>query len=199
MRKEDFINWTQIIRKNPNYRWIRNLLLFFSLVPILYIVLRLWQDVLFYWPLTNLVKSYSITISQNLTLISSWIIHSLFNLEIKVLGTQIDFKNGSSMIIGENCSGLKQTLLFIIILIIIPGPWKKKIWFIPIGIALLHFTNILRVTFSGLTLSIDPNWFRFVHDKFFKVVYFTVIFLLWLWWVEYINVKKPPTARRSLS
>lgn len=170
--------------------WARNLLWFFVLVIVITGLLRLWQETLNYWPLDHEVSQYSNKISINLTLISSWIFQHVFHLRIEVSDTLINFANDRGMLIGEYCSGFKQTLLFIFLILIFPGPWKKKLWFVPFGIICLHLTNVLRVTVSGLTLSCKPDLFNLVHDQIFKTVYFIVIFFLWLWWAVRLSNKK---------
>jgi exosortase/archaeosortase family protein len=190
MRIEEIKKRGFLVLQNPRLLWARNFILFIALVLIIYSVLRFWQEVLFYWPFADQVSQYSNLMARNLVFISGWIFHSLLKIGVRIVGTQVDFPNNYSMIIGEYCSGFKQTLIFMILLLVIPGPWRKKVWFIPLGIVILHLTNILRVTFSGLTLAIKPELFGFVHDQLFKTIYFAVIFFLWLWWVEVISRNK---------
>ncbi len=59
------------------------------------------------------------------------------------------FTNECSVRIVPSCSGIKQMLQISLLLIIYPGPWKHKLWFIPMGMVIIHFTNIIRLAGLG--------------------------------------------------
>ena len=87
------------------------------------------------------------------------------------------------------CSGLKQFLQFSILMMIYPGPWKKKLWFIPLGLFFIYLTNILRIV--GLSFIIaewsNQNYYDLSHDYIFRPFFYVVIFGLWVYWVEKIK------------
>ena len=165
---------------------IKKLFLFFIILTCTYVTLYIWQVVLHYWPISQFVNLLSTQIVSNLILISDFVFSSLFDFQVITLGNEIEFSNNHKMIIIDSCSALKQQLIFIILIALFPGPLKKKLWFIPFGVAIIYLTTILRVLALGVCLELNPELFNLIHNHVFKIIFFTVIFLLWLWWVEKI-------------
>lgn len=116
-----------------------------------------------------------------------------------------------------SCTSLKQWLLFTFIMIFYYGPYKKKLVFIPLSLIFLGFINILRLVITafiikdgfpewfipineimnGVTWSYSResywvfyhDWFHLFHDGFFKWVYYDgILFMIWLFWQEKINL-----------
>jgi len=71
-----------------------------------------------------------------------------------------------------------------------PGPWKKKLWFIPLGIAIIHLTNVLRIVGLAIVMNNWPWHFNFSHDLIFRPIFYVVIFALWLIWVERVHSRR---------
>jgi exosortase/archaeosortase family protein len=91
------------------------------------------------------------------------------------------------VIIGNPCVGFGLSYGFASLIGAYPGPIKKKIWFIPLGILLISSINVARVI--ALTTSVYKTG-GFVqmeeHDLFNNIIYI-FIFLMWLVWVKLIN------------
>lgn len=51
------------------------------------------------------------------------------------------FPNTYAILVNGSCSGLKQFIQFALLMILFPGPWKHKLWFIPTGI-LIRFQSV---------------------------------------------------------
>jgi exosortase/archaeosortase family protein len=92
--------------------------------------------------------------------------------------------------INESCSGLKPILQFILLMILYPGPWKKKLWFIPMGVVIVHLTNLFRIIGLSVVIVTEPQYWHFSHDNLFRPFFYVIIFLLWVWWVEKLIVSK---------
>ncbi len=94
------------------------------------------------------------------------------------------------VIIGNPCVGFGLTYGFSALIISYPGPWKKKLWFIPAGAAFISAINIARVV-SLITSSYKIGSFVEMeqHDLFNNLIYI-VIFLLWVVWVKFIVDRK---------
>ena len=88
--------------------------------------------------------------------------------------------------IGAPCDGLSLFALFAIFIAFFPGLIKRKLWFIPIGILLLHFVNIFRVISLAVIQSKFPDWLSFNHDYTFTVLVYGVVFGLWYVWATYL-------------
>ncbi len=96
---------------------------------------------------------------------------------------------GGSVNIIWGCTGFKQLLMFLIPMIFTPGDYRKKLWFIPLGLLVVWFFNIFRIVFILYKTGIDFNEFHYWHFLF-NHPYYIVIFLLWVIWEELINSPK---------
>lgn len=146
------------------------------------------------------------------------IIHDILGFDsFKIDNLFIYFENSLKMKIIWGCTGVKQILLFIFILICYKGPLNKKWIFIPLSALFLFLVNIIRLIISAFLIKDGfPDWFIFInesfnhvkwdntpetywqfykdwyyffHDGFFKWIYYDgVMFLLWLLWQEKFNL-----------
>ena len=80
--------------------------------------------------------------------------------------------------------------IMLFLMLLFPGPWKAKLWFIPLGLVVIHFVNVFRIFGLGLTLIPWPAYFDQFHDYFFKTIFYFIIFLMWVVWVEFIAHRK---------
>jgi exosortase family protein XrtF len=94
------------------------------------------------------------------------------------------FDNGGYIAIVDGCSGLKASIQFIVIILLFPGPWKHKAWFIPTGLIVLFIANIIRIVGLSLIVYYHNSWYSFTHDFVFRPFFYGVIFLMWIVWVE---------------
>jgi exosortase/archaeosortase family protein len=122
---------------------------------------------------------------------STWIIRHVLKMEIVTDGLRMTFvANNGYITINEGCSGLKIFLQFIVLMVLFPGPWKHKLWYIPAGLIMIHITNIFRIVgLAQVTISF-PQYWDFSHDYFFRPLFYVVIFTMWVIWVEYFYTKK---------
>ena len=107
----------------------------------------------------------------------------------KIIGN--DFEHG--VWIGEPCNGVKLFGLFSIFIIAFPGKLKSKIWFIPFGILIIHFTNVIRIAILTVISSNNPKLLDFNHNVTFQVIIYSIILLLWFVWInkyaDFNNIK----------
>ncbi|MFC1731193.1 archaeosortase/exosortase family protein [candidate division KSB1 bacterium] len=123
---------------------------------------------------------------------TTFILRDLLGISFQVNDHTIYFNNNTFIGVNHGCSGVKLFLQWIVLMVIYPGPWKKKLWFIPLGMILIYLTNLFRMT--GLSIILlkfqNQTWFNFSHDYIFRPLFYVVIFSLWVIWVEYIYRKK---------
>ena len=79
------------------------------------------------------------------------------------------------------------------------GPIKHKLWYIPAGIIVIHFINIIRIVGLSLTGIPMPQHFEFFHNYVFKTFFYFMIFLMWVLWVEVFARKKPEGNMEAVS
>jgi exosortase family protein XrtF len=94
------------------------------------------------------------------------------------------------VLIGANCNGLSLFALFAGFIIIFPGKIKLKLIYIPIGLALIHIINILRLTGLALIVVFYPDSLDFNHKYTFAIIVYSFVFLMWYIWVKKFALPK---------
>lgn len=90
----------------------------------------------------------------------------------------------SSIWVGDECNGFKLFSIFSIFILAFPGNWKNKLWFIPLGILLVHLANILRVCALIIINNNHPEYLEFNHLYTFTIFVYLIIFMLWYWYAK---------------
>ena len=99
----------------------------------------------------------------------------------------IRFVSGSGTTIIWGCTGLKQSFIWLCLILTVRGGWKHKLWFIPFGWLCCYVFNILRIFLISLFIEYHPEWFDVLHDYIFKYLFYAMLFGLWVWFVEKIR------------
>jgi len=86
--------------------------------------------------------------------------------------------------IGRPCNGISVMAIFSIFIAAFPGKFINKFWFIPIGVAFIHFINILRVCALAAIAFYFPDYLNFNHNYTFTLLVYSVVFLMWILWVK---------------
>lgn len=143
-----------------------------------------------------------------------WFVHNILGYhDFKINETFLYFTGSIPIEIVWGCTGVKQLFMFSFILICYYGPWKKKLWYIPMCLFLLVFINILRLSiifiiirepfpewfigvnewYNGHTwyntrdsyYQFYRDWYNLFHRDILTFIYYDgVIFILWLIWEE---------------
>jgi len=92
--------------------------------------------------------------------------------------------------VNLSCSGLKQFYQFFFLMLLYPGPWRHKLWFIPFGLLVIHLVNIGRiVVMVFVTINDSARWDMW-HDNVVRPFFYVVMFLLWVWWNEKFHLPR---------
>jgi exosortase/archaeosortase family protein len=102
------------------------------------------------------------------------------------------FTSGTTTRIVWACTPIKQSFIWLCILLATPGDWKSKIWFIPFGWICIFIINILRIFAITMLIEHHPEWFDLLHTYIFKYLFYGLMFLLWVWYVE--KIRKPVSS-----
>lgn len=113
------------------------------------------------------------------------------NMESDHVILLLDAGNYRGIWVGDECNGFKLFSIFSIFIIAFPGKISSKIWFIPLGLILIHLANIFRIMALVLINNYYPEYLDFNHLYTFTIFVYAIIFLLWyIWAKKYANVKK---------
>lgn len=168
--------------------------LFFVLIFSFHILYVIWSEWLDYWPLKDAVDSLFAWASKLLFGQSTWTLEHIFHMDFFTKDQSIYFLNNegtySCVSVAPECTSLKQWIHWLFLMLIFPGPWKHKAWYIPLGLVIVEFTNVVRIVGIALFLRHFPHDFALAHDVIFKIMFYVVIFLMWMIWNDKFHHKK---------
>ena len=124
-------------------------------------------------------------LSEHVYYQSLWINLHLLGLKIQTeeIRTMI-FSNGGKIWINFGCSGLKLMFQVTVLFLLFPGPWKHKLWYIPLGWLLMHLANLFRIVSLSVIVLWKPEYWDFSHDWILRPFFYLIIFGMWVIWVE---------------
>jgi exosortase/archaeosortase family protein len=188
---KNLIDNIKIFFTDPRWEKVRGVFWFCLITVLIHVSWRFWANNLHYFPVNRLMMIATSFFVDQVYIQSIWCIEHVLGIKIFFTGEYTFYcENGQGLLINEGCSGIKQILQFGILMLIFPGPWKHKAWFIPLGMIIVHFTNVLRVIILTVVIKNWPAKIHEVHDSWMRIMFYVVIFALWLIWVEKIAVKK---------
>ena len=100
-----------------------------------------------------------------------------------------DIRHPASLTVLDSCSGLKQFFQILILFLLFPGPWKQKLWYIPVSILIMHGVNIFRIVILSVILVHQHEYWDFAHMWVLRPFFYVVIFTEWLVWDHYFRNK----------
>ena len=99
-----------------------------------------------------------------------------------------------AVVVGTPCNGLVLYALFGGFVLAFPGPWRRKLWFIPAGIVLIWSLNVVRVAALAINQHYSHQTVDFNHHYTFTFVVYSFIFGLWMLWARRLAVPASPTT-----
>ena len=182
--------WKSYIN-DPKNRSTVDVGLFIILIITFHFLFLGWQA-LEYWPIKGAIEKLSLWSVNRVYKESCWVLQNVLGIDITTISSQRLIgtlsKEGTfvKVVIAPLCASLKQWFHWLFLMLIFPGPWKHKAWYIPVGLVIIEFANVIRI--CGILLAQwqwpGPNTFHIAHDYVFKVFFYLVIFLMWVLWVE---------------
>jgi len=129
----------------------------------------------------------------NLFLTNTVIDGTLFGL--KVLGHDciqqghiVLIDNAPVVLVADECNGLELFVLYAGFIICFPGRIKFKLFFIPIGILLIYFVNVIREIILALNYKFFRESFEFNHKYTYVLVVYIFVFILWRIWIKKYSI-----------
>lgn len=114
----------------------------------------------------------------------------------------LHWTSGSGTRIVWSCTPIKQTFIWLCLMLSTPwanNGWKiatdhkkwsvvaKRIGWILLGMVVIHCFNILRISAITLFIEHHPEWFEMLHTYIFKYLFYGMMFLMWVLYVEKIR------------
>ena len=123
------------------------------------------------------------------------------------------FPEGGGTAIVWSCTPLKQMFIWVCLMLTTPTsfsaavfqcsgvsesperPVKRsfsaavlsKLWFIPLGLVFIHLINLARICAITAFMEFHPEWFELLHTYIFKYLFYGLMFLFWVLYVEKVR------------
>ncbi len=180
---------------------LREVFLFCMIIIIVHFLYRYWANVLVFKPITDIVWAIRDFLAGHVISCSTWFLSDVLNIPVKIINERIYLPNNGWVGVGPSCSAFKPMVQFLVLMLLYPGPWKKKLWFIPLGIIIIHIVNDIRiVTLSLVTHNhYSQGFWDFTHDYIVRPLFYAVIFTMWVIWVEIISKRTDKKHNSYLS
>ncbi len=133
-----------------------------------------------------LIDSFSDLIGKSLLYITPPILNTLLHLNIIAGVTGISLPNGFHVIYGFDLSGIKQMMTVLILFLLISGPWKKKLWFIPLNLLILLVMVLFRFIVLTVHCTVHPEHFYILQAVLFGPMFYFEQIIMWIAWVLFI-------------
>lgn len=196
------INNIKAYCENPRNQSTVNVGLFILLITSFHFLYLGWQA-LDYWPVKRQIDALMVW-SVNLVYGQCcWVLDHVFRLDIttvseqRLIATPNNEGGWARIIVAPECASLKQWLHWVFLMVLFPGPWRHKLWFIPSGLVVIEWTNVVRICGVLMMQITWPNSFHLAHDYIFKVFFYFIIFLMWALWVEKFKEKQSKTKQND--
>lgn len=134
--------------------------------------------------ITNVVYALCAAVGQGLTRVGDY---ALF------------WETGSGTTIVWSCTPIKQMFIWLCLMFTTRG-WlaakkaqtlgretAKRLGWIVLGLVLIEGFNVLRISAITLLLHHHPQLFELMHDYVFRYLFYGMMFLLWMFYVEKIR------------
>ena len=148
-------------------------------------------DRLLYFQIDSLTEFSKLLSSQSNFILSIFNIKTSIEIHGDMVVTKIlNYPFSHGVWIGEPCNGIKVFGLFAIFILSIKGNIIKKLIFIPLGILIIHFLNIIRIAILTYISAVNPYILDFNHNITFQLLIYGSMLALWyLWIIKFSKVK----------
>ena len=172
--------------REKNLDSLLDVALFIIITLTIHYTYRFWANQLQYVPVGDLIASGREWLSWQVYVQSIWFVEHVLGIDFTAVdqNSTMYFPNNGFIAVNRSCSGFKQMLQFGLLMLVFPGPWKHKLWYIPMGIFIMHLTNLFRITGLSVVIINWPDYWDFSHDYLFRPFFYVVIFSLWVIWTE---------------
>lgn len=130
-------------------------------------------------------------LSLNVASVAGTLIEGL-GFEPLVDGRVISLANTRGISIANGCNGLSTLGLFVGFVLAYPGSNRRRLWFLPLGIAVVYVTNVARVIAMLFAQKYWPAAFDPLHGFGLTTIFYVVVFGLWVAWANYGQPSSPP-------
>lgn len=138
----------------------------------------------FGWDVTALFDAYA----RHITAVVYAVVHTFRDTLYMVNDVTMRFVDGGGTHIVWSCTPLKQMFIWFCLMLTTPNylNWNK-LWFIPLGFLFIHIVNLARIIAITFFMEFHPDWFELLHTYIFKYLFYGLMFLFWVLYVEKVR------------
>ncbi len=114
--------------------------------------------------------------------------------EVTDFGRMIIVDGTPGIFIGDLCLGIAPMVIFSGFIFVFGDNPRNKLWFIPLGLALINVINVLRTSALVLVQVHYQRYFKLAHENIYLYLTYGLIFALLLWWMNRLAFKESPNA-----
>lgn len=115
----------------------------------------------------------------------------------RTYGSTIYFKKNAILYIGDACNGLELFALYIGFILAMPAKGIRKFSYVVGGGIIIHLMNVLRCVGLILLQINARKHFDFAHHYLFKVIIYSVILMLWYFYMKKIVLHNDKQSSKS--
>jgi exosortase/archaeosortase family protein len=170
----------RLIFSDKVYRFLAGIVIIFLIFIVFYYILRK----------INFINTWYINQLNQFTiflLYSSKLVVQQFGYEVVTYGKTIqiiDHFRASGVYLDRGCMGRNVMISFLGLILVYPGKFIHKLWYIPMGLIILISVNISRISALTIIAYCCPKYSDINHHVIFRIVAWAVIFLLWAVWIN---------------
>ncbi|NQV01772.1 MAG: hypothetical protein HQ542_03950 [Bacteroidia bacterium] len=140
-------------------------------------------------------------IGNFLLTITPAIVNPMIEVNIVRDGISLILPNGLYISYFFYLSSIKQMCLVITLFIIVQGPWKKKIWYIPLTLFIIQITVLVRFLLINVHCLVQPEQLHLLKDLLFGPLFYFEILIMWMAWVLLVaksaSLRNPNSVSRK--
>ncbi len=93
-------------------------------------------------------------------------------------------------IIVPECGAIEVMAIFLAAVIAFPTRWWKRLLGLLVGLPVMYFVNVFRLSCLAVVGALDTTkdrWvFDFAHHYVWQTIYIVFVVAVWLLWIEYV-------------
>lgn len=172
--------------KSVDRKAARAVLLFLLKTVAVYLLWKIFTYSMEHIPaLTPHWDAFRDRMGEGLAQTTRFIVCDLLGYEGQAYGRVFQIEGCNGIAIKNSCIGLSAMVIFAGLITVYPGPWKHKLWYIPLGMLLVQASNLFRLAGLAILQKHSSEAFvRFNHGYTYVIITYSFIFFLLLHWLN---------------
>ena len=143
-----------------------------------------WRIIIKFTPFFRPVFIFFRRLLTNIIVKTGHFILDVFGYDVHIHKKILWIEGSEGVKVINACLGWSVMAMFMGFILIYPGQRKSKFWFIPLGVGVIIFANIIRVTAMAMVSYHAYHLLDFYHKYVFNLILYITIFVLWVYWVK---------------